>query len=545
MASLTKKTFGNRTYWYLRETARVDGRPKVVRTTYLGRAEDIEAAFTAAYVPSEVESVSFGEVAALLALSRRLGLREIIDRVAPKRDQGLSVGQLLELCILSRACAPCSKRHLAGWYEASALVRLLRYPREALSSQRIWDAMGYLGAEEVARIEEEVARRVATECSLSADTLLFDTTNFATHLDSATPAELPRRGHSKTHRHDLRLVGLALLYLRNEQIPLLSSTYPGNQPDVVTFERVIECLWERGARILGEERELTLVFDKGMNSARNLALLAGTPFHFVGSLSLFRHPRFLALREGLAETDAALPGVAAFRGEAHLFGRTLTLVLVSSTEFREKQYRGFLQTLARAETQLHALTRPRVRPETIARRLPEILARRHLREVLVVSSLREGRRLSFVRDEAALLRLRTEVFGYTLLMTDRHELPTPEIIAAYHSQAQIERAFRQMKDTDLVAFTPMWHWTDQKIRVHAFLCVMALLLLRTLALVVGRAGLSFDTPALMEKLAGIRECTLIYPPKGAGRPRVVRRLTSLDPEQEQLLSLLGLEQLAP
>ena len=247
MASLTKKTFGNRSYWYLRETARVDGRPKAVRTVYLGRAEDIEAAFKEAFVPSEVGSVSFGEVAALLALARRLSLREIIDRVAPKRDQGLSVGQQLELCILSRACAPCSKRHLAGWYEASALVRLLGYPTQALSSQRLFDAMGYLGPDEVAQIEEEVAAGVASEFALSADTLLFDTTNFATYLDSATPAKLARRGHSKTHRHDLRLVELALLYLRAEQVPLMSSTYPGNQPDVVTFAQVMERLWERGA----------------------------------------------------------------------------------------------------------------------------------------------------------------------------------------------------------------------------------------------------------------------------------------------------------
>ena len=545
MASLTKKTFGNRTYWYLRETARVEGRPKVVRTRYLGRAEDIEAAFRAAYVPTQVESVAFGEVAALLRLARRLGLREAIDREAPKRGQGLSVGQMLELCILSRACAPCSKRQLANWYEASALPRLLGYPARALSSQRLFDAMGYLGEAELARIEETVAARAAAEFALSSDTLLFDTTNFATYVDSETPAELPRRGHSKTHRHDLRLVGLALLLSRAEQIPLLSSPYPGNQPDVVTFSKLLGRLWARSAAVLPGERELTLIFDKGMNSARNLALLAGTPFHFVGSLSLYRHPRFFSLRQGPAETHPSLSGITAFRGQDHLFGRDLTLVLLASEEFRAQQYRGFLQTLARAERQLAPLTRPRVRTQTIERRLPEILLARHLREVLVVASEREGRRLTFGRDEAALERLRTEVFGYTLLMTDRHDLATPEIVAAYRSQAQIERAFRQMKDPELVAFTPMWHWTDQKIRVHAFCCVMALLLLRLLTLEAKRLGLGLDTPALLDKLAGVRECTLLYPAPGPGRPRVVRTLTRLDAEQQQLLSGLGLHDLAP
>lgn len=543
MASLTKKTFGNRTYWYLRETARVDGKPKVVRTRYLGRAEDIEAAVTGAYVPTQIESVAFGEVAALLRLSGRLHLKEAIDREAPKRDQGLSVGEMLELCILSRAAAPCSKRQLAGWYEASCLARLLGYPSRALSSQRLFDAMGYLGEEQLRRIEEAVAARAAAEFNLSPDTLLVDTTNFATYLDSDTPAELARRGHSKTQRHDLRLVGLALLLSRTDEIPLLSGCYPGNRPDSLVFASVLERLWARAETLLGPDRALTLVFDKGMNSGRNLALLSGTPFHFVGSLSLHRHPRFYALREGAPETHASLGGVVAYRGRDTLFGRDLTLVLVVSEEFRGKQYRGFLQTLARAERELGLLSRPRVRPETICRRVPEILRPRHVRQVLTVTAGPQG--ITWERDEAALERLRTQVFGHTLLMTDRHDLPTHEIVAAYRAQAQIERAFRQMKDPDLVAFMPMWHWTDQKIRVHAFLCVMALLLLRLLRLEARRLGVDLDPPALMDKLRGVRECTLLYPAKGPGRPRVVRTLTARDTEQERLLAGLGLHDLAP
>src|SRR3990172_10212790 len=87
MASLTKKTFSGRTYYYLRETARVQGRPKVVKTTYLGRAEDIEAALKGTLRPTQVRTLAFGDVAAALTVLRRIGLREVIDRVAPKREQ--------------------------------------------------------------------------------------------------------------------------------------------------------------------------------------------------------------------------------------------------------------------------------------------------------------------------------------------------------------------------------------------------------------------------------------------------------------------------
>jgi hypothetical protein len=83
MASLTKKKIGGRTYYYLRETARVDGRPKVVKTVYVGRAEDLEALLSGSLRPATVRSLAFGEVAAALRTSRRLGLKEAIDRVCP------------------------------------------------------------------------------------------------------------------------------------------------------------------------------------------------------------------------------------------------------------------------------------------------------------------------------------------------------------------------------------------------------------------------------------------------------------------------------
>ena len=44
MASLYPKKIGGKTYWYLREMARVDGKPKMVSERYLGTAAEIAAA---------------------------------------------------------------------------------------------------------------------------------------------------------------------------------------------------------------------------------------------------------------------------------------------------------------------------------------------------------------------------------------------------------------------------------------------------------------------------------------------------------------------
>jgi len=547
MSSLTKKTFSGRTYYYLRDTARVQGKPKVVRTTYLGRAEDIEAALRGALRPTQVRSLAFGDVAAALAVLRKLGLREVIDRVAPKREQGLSVGSYLELVVINRATSPTSKRALAGFYEETCLSRLLGHPATSLAPQRLFDAMGALGEEQLVMVEEELVRRAREAYGLGGDTLLFDTTNFATYLDSETPAALARRGHSKTKRHDLRLVGLALLLSRVEEVPLLSAVYPGNLPDQKTFPGVVARLYARYLTLTEEAGGAppTLIFDKGMNSQKNLCLLAQTGFHFVGSLSPLRHRRYLALAAREPQTFALLPGLRAWRTEAPLFGRRLTLVLCHSDEFQHKQERGLEQTLSRAEARLDLLGRPRTRPETIARRLPEILAPRHLRDVLVVFSDLATKTLAYERNEEAIQTLSDTLFGKTLLMTDQHHWATEEIIRAYRAQAEIERAFRQLKAPDLVALMPMWHWTDQKIRVHAFTCVLALLVVRLIALEARRADFTEEAPGIMARLRGIRETVLLYAPAGRGRPRVVRTLTEQDADQAKLMTILGLAELAP
>ena len=74
--------------------------------------------------------------------------------------------------------------------------------------------------------------------------------------------------------------------------------------------------------------------------------------------------------------------------------------------------------------------------------------------------------------------LETEVFGKRLLMTDQHAWSTEEIMVAYHGQSQAEAAFRQLKDVDHLTVRPQYHWTDQKVRVHTFVCLLAFLLCR-------------------------------------------------------------------
>jgi transposase len=117
-------------------------------------------------------------------------------------------------------------------------------------------------------------------------------------------------------------------------------------------------------------------------------------------------------------------------------------------------------------------------------------------------------------------------------------------VAAYRSQADVEAGFRQLKDPRVVSFSPMFHWTDQKIRVHVFYCVLALAVAHLLRRQAAQAGLHLSVRELLSTLAGIQETVLLYQGQ-RGRPRARHVLTDMDPTQQRLYDLFDLDAYAP
>src|SRR5438552_14699572 len=109
----------------------------------------------------------------------------------------------------------------------------------------------------------------------------------------------------------------------------------------------------------------------------------------------------------------------------------------------------------------------------------------------------------------------------------------------------VESAFADMKDPHFLSWEPMFHWTDSKIRVHAFYCVLALILGSLLQRRAAQNGLSLSLQALFKALNGIQEVTNLFPPAGKpgspGRPHVKTTLTEMDPTQQALFRLFALD----
>src|SRR5258707_393599 len=140
--------------------------------------------------------------------------------------------------------------------------------------------------------------------------------------------------------------------------------------------------------------------------------------------------------------------------------------------------------------------------------------------------------------------LEEEIFGKHVLITSHDDWPVPEVIAAYRSQSEAESAFRQMKDPRVASFSPMFHWTEHNIRVHAFTCVLALQVAHLMRRQARQAGLHLSLRELLGQLAGIEETVLIYPSAG-GRPTALRMLTETTPEQDQLAAVFELGRWSP
>jgi transposase len=149
--------------------------------------------------------------------------------------------------------------------------------------------------------------------------------------------------------------------------------------------------------------------------------------------------------------------------------------------------------------------------------------------------------LTYRTNTAAFSRLIKTHLGKTILFTDNDSWSNEEIVAGYRSQSQIESAFRDMKNPHFLGWSPMYHWTDSKIRVHAFYCVLGLTLTSLLRRALHQQGIDLSMARMLELLGDIEELLLIYPKRpGEAQPYIVSCLSERDAEQQQLLDRLNL-----
>lgn len=301
---------------------------------------------------------------------------------------------------------------------------------------------------------------------------------------------------------------------------------------------------------------MTVVFDAGQNSEANFAHLVGSGLHYIGSVPASDCPDLTALPASKRSVvdKARFGGLTAYDTSREVYGARRRSILTHSPELREAQARGFDgTTLAKAGKKLDELAATLARGKTrrgrdkVAAEIETTTAKPWVSRVItwqLTGDQPKDLRLTWSIDPDARAALEEELFGKHILITSHDDWPVPEVVAGYRSQSEAEFSFRQMKDTRVVSFSPMHHWTEHNTRVHVFTCVLALQIAHLMRLRAAHAGLRMSVRELLHELGGIGETVLLCQ-GNRGRPRAHRMLTETSAVQDKLAGIFSLARDAP
>jgi len=530
MAYLQKKIRGG-VYYYFTQTKRIDGKSKKVQQVYLGTPEQIFEKCTGVSgpdAPVKASHLEFGLPAALHQQALEIGLIPLINSYATVTGPSLDVGQYLTLAAINRVCEPRSKNGIGSWYGRTSLPGLFTIPVKRATGRLFWQAMDRLPTSAVAPIEKELWGTILDQRSIVLDMLMYDTSNFYSYLAEQTPSELNQKGRSKASRHHLRQVGMSVSVVRGLGLPLIHELYEGSQPDATLFPTAISRTIDRVREVSsGKVDKLTVVFDKGNNSQ-----LRNRKVFFIGSLSPSAYPTLCSIRLSRFMPMELENGSEAlvFDTQAKAFDRSVRVVVTYNPKTVRKQEKRFQKNLGKALAELAQIRWSKVKD-------PEAKIRETVTPVFPASLFEiqgEGPNVKVGLDQRAVRAYRKR-FGKNLIFTDRHDLPVIDVVQAYRDRDEVERIFGEMNDPETVPFQPVRHWTDQKIVIHAFICILGLLLLKLLQLKLKRQGPTLSLAIIKDELAPVH--LQIFVSRSGKLFKIISDRSKLQAQMFDLLSL--------
>lgn len=555
MGTIIKKKIKGINYYYYVESKRINGKSRYVNQKYLGSADKILriAVDSGKSIQDQVlyaHEVQFGSVALLYDVASRLGVVELIDSVVPKRKQGASVGMYILTAAINRAVAPTSKSGLKDWYEKTALPYITGLKPSLFTAQNFWNNTD-ISVEQLRDIEDLILKKEKEVFHVDLDNIIYDATNFFTYIDTMNPSELAKRGHDKAKRNDLKTVGLALTVTPDYSVPLLSETYPGNRSDARQFAYMMEQLQQRFRKISGKDADITIVFDRGNNSEDNLELIEGEGlrFHYVGGLKKNQVSELFSIKKNdykplvcPENADAKYKALTSSRIKTEVFGRPVTAMVIYNPELEKGQLQGIRINIEKTKSELLDLEGRLIKRakgeitkgkkptmESVKKAVTKILDRlEYMSDIFEYEILeKDGNILLTFSDSAQKLEaIKEEQLGKTALFTDRDDLTDYQIITAYRSAWHVESAFRQMKNTDFLTVRPIFHWTDQRIAIHIFTCVLAYRLCTLLRRELHEKGIDCSVNQFLESMNTVNRVTTFY--GEAEKPRKIEAFIAGD-----------------
>ena len=562
MATIQSKITNGHKYWYIVESRRVNGKPRPIVVAYLGKADDLLLKLQGLQTYN-LKSYSHGAVSTLIDIAAKLNIVGILNKhVKSSRDymaekpvrNHLTAGITFVLGAIGRVCMPTSKMGWWNWARTTSVEYLLRCSLSKVDSQHFWDLMDSFPSDAIPLAEQEILTRLLEVYQIQTDTLFYDTTNFFTYIDTTnTSNEIAQRGKNKQKRSDLRQVGLAMVVSKEDHIPLFHHSYQGNLQDCTVFKEVIGKIQER-MKTLGLSQDThTLVFDRGNNSKKNLSVVQDLGLYYVGALTPYHHREIIdrAMEAEMTTVKLKNQSVDVYREKSLIWGDERTIVVFVSDRLKTGQIRGIYQNLVKKEKLLNELKKSLSNPkgkkrtkEDLEEKIKGIASGQHLKGIIkwnLIETEKGKFFLDYFIDQEQLYETEQRL-GFRVIMTNRHRWSSEEIIEAYYGQSRVEHAFRNLKNPYHLALKPQYHWTDQKIKVHNFICIigylMATILWREARQKAGYTG-SLDN--LLDTLNNIRLGTMLEVSEKKGKPKATYMLEEMTESERSIMEALGIQ----
>jgi transposase len=475
------KTISGHKYLYVVKNERIDGKVVQAVQKYVGNADKVYELIMGAK-ETKVASYSFGKPAALLKAAEEVGLIEAMNKhVEMKTMKGLTPAEYLLLIIIGRSEHALSRNVLDEYFKES-LLKFFWNPKYKLSSQNFLNYMEKLDEETISKIELDISQTLIKR-GIKPTKLTFDTTNFYTHIEHGE--DLPKKGFSKDKRYDKNLIGVGLT-TSNKNIPFQTITYPANVPDVSLFSGLFDSICKHVEEIEIPLKDMTIVFDRGMNSTDNIEKVLDK-MHVVGALpsSMCKDLYQIPLSDYEEEWENGKKNkVKAHRIKGIWYDKEFNGIIKYSETTKRKQIHEWetkkaviLGKIEEIRSKLNNKGKGRkTTAKGLTNRVVDIVSKQYrgLFDYNVIETegeLQLNFSLNDAREEEFILGM-----GKTVVFTDKEDLTTKEIVEMYDSRNMIEEDIKWLKDKLLIPIKPVYVRKDVKIRAHVFLCVMGLLL---------------------------------------------------------------------
>jgi len=558
MASLQESKVKGIKYYSIVECRRIKGKPTPVTIAYLGNVENILKLFSNMKNTTDNEnykSYSYGAVYTLWKIAQKHNVIKFLNNSFPVQTRnGLSRGETLLFGAIYRAIYPGSKNEFSEKIAETSLPSIAKFDPDKITSQHFWSQMDGIDEKMLYDAEDKIAEHILRSYDINPSKLALDYTNYFTYIDSDNNrSTIGRRGHNKQKRDDLRQFSLGLVTTRELAIPLCSYVYEGNVNDVTAFPKYLDLIRKRISGYTDAE-DITLIYDNGSVSQNNIAELGELEpkFHYVCAFSLNSCKELLDISLDDYKNIRIYDDkeILCYRTEKNIWGEKKECILIYSKDLYKGQYKGLIASIQKKARRLQELRDQIVKSNSrISKKAADIESKIKIiingdfgAKIFKISMI--GKRIvkdiEFSIDYDYMQALCLKHYGKKMLITDQASWSTEEILEAYWDQNNIESIFKDTKNRYHFSVQPQFHWTDSKVRVHTFCCLLGLLLTSLIRKELSESGITIENKKLIDVLSGIREVYKLSPDKKAKTGfSVQKKLEDMTPIQKEVWDALS------